>query len=336
LSRYGKSSEKNVLQEDWLADEAERFADGEPDPEDGEIAADEAAEPSDKPKPRKGRGKGFSKDLPRIKKYLELSEAERTNALETFFVKVKEELDIIPARVQVIEHWQEKAVYRDAEGERTLGVATRPTHPLGKSVASVNLLAWLIVAKYADGRVPRVRGSKGLEIVRNFAIDEGLAPRSRLAGAGFKPLQAAEVKSLGGERCSKRCDIDRIRWDSERRTQVNRYCCVITYLDDVETGSRPLTRDEGRGEPVECSAGIWHKGGVTHCQALVRNEGTCHPNVKGAAQLDSLQESLSTDVGYRGGDFRSRVEGSVMGLDQRGIVVQFRCEHNPRGDDVYG
>ena len=38
--------------------------------------------------------------------------------------------------------------------------------------------------------------------MRNFTIDEGLAPRSRLAGAGFKPLQAAEVKSLGGERCS--------------------------------------------------------------------------------------------------------------------------------------
>ena len=32
----------------------------------------------------------------------------------------------------------------------------------------------------------------------------GRAPRSRLTGAGFKPPQAAGVKSSGGERCGKR------------------------------------------------------------------------------------------------------------------------------------
>src|SRR5271166_5348283 len=32
----------------------------------------------------------------------------------------------------------------------------------------------------------------------------GAAPRSRPAGAGFKPPQAARVKSLRGERCWKR------------------------------------------------------------------------------------------------------------------------------------
>ena len=333
--KFGTSSETNVLQEDWLADEAEALADGQPDPDDGESdnpedKADDEKSPR-KPRPRKD----FSPHLPRTQKYIHLSDEEREGAIDTFFVKVKEELDIIPAKVQVIEIMQEKAVYLDEEGERSVKSAVRPAHPIGKSVASINLLAWLVIAKYCDGSVPRVRGSKGLEIVRNFTNDEGLAPRSRLAGAGFKPLQAAGVKSLGGERCSKRCGIDRIRWDSERRTQVNRYCRVIRYSDDVETGSLPLTRDEGRGKPAEYSTGIWHKGGVTHCQALVRNEGTCRPDAKGAAQLDSLQESQSTDAGHRGGDSRSRVEGSVMELDQRGIVVQFRCEHNSRGDDVH-
>ncbi len=41
--------------------------------------------------------------------------------------------------------------------------------------------------------------------------DEGrprnaLVPRSRLSGAGFKPLQAAAVKSRGGERWSQALD----------------------------------------------------------------------------------------------------------------------------------
>jgi len=37
--------------------------------------------------------------------------------------------------------------------------------------------------------------------------DEGGAPRRRQSGAGVKPLQAAVVKSDGGERCSKRRDL---------------------------------------------------------------------------------------------------------------------------------
>jgi len=46
--------------------------------------------------------------------------------------------------------------------------------------------------------------------VLNYIIDEGIhairerAPRDRLSRAGLKPLQAAVVKSHGGERCRKR------------------------------------------------------------------------------------------------------------------------------------
>ena len=79
---------------------------------------------------------------------------------------------------------------------------------------------------------------------------------------------------------------------------------------------------------VECLAGIWHTGGVNHCQALVRNEGTCRSDVKGDAQLDSLREGQSTDAEHRGGASRSRVEDSVMRLERRGIVVHFRSSYN--------
>ena len=36
----------------------------------------------------------------------------------------------------------------------------------------------------------------------------------------------------------------------------------------------------------------------------------------------SLREGQSTDAGHRGGDARSRDEGSVMGLDRRGVVIR--------------
>ena len=64
---------------------------------------------------------------------------------------MKEELDITPAQVQVIEILQEKAVYLDENGDRKIISAARQPHPLGKSIASVSLLAYLVVAKYCDG-----------------------------------------------------------------------------------------------------------------------------------------------------------------------------------------
>jgi transposase len=45
-----------------------------------------------------------------------LSDAEKEGAINTFFVKVREELDIIPAKTQVLEYMQEKAVFKDEQG----------------------------------------------------------------------------------------------------------------------------------------------------------------------------------------------------------------------------
>ena len=70
--------------------------------------------------------------------------------------------------------------------------------------------------------------------------------------------------------------------------------------------------------------------------ASVRNVGTCRPDAKGEAQANSLCESQSTDAGHRGGGARSRDEGSVMGLDRRGVVVQQCYRSNPKGEDFCG
>jgi len=75
---------------------------------------------------------------------------------------------------------------------------------------------------------------------------------------------------------------------------------------------------------------------VTLIQALVRNVGTCRPDAKGEIQANGLREGESTNAGHRGGVARSRVEGSVMGLDRRGDVVQLYCADNPRGEELRG
>ena len=141
--RFGSSSEKLPFQGDFF-DEAEleqALSDVE------QQLIDAGKKPANKP-PRKTR-EGFSDKLPRVRVDLTLSDEEKAGATRTFFTKVKEELDIVPAKAQVIEYWQEKAVFDDAEGG-TIQAASRQPHPLGKCTASVSLLAYILIAKYAD------------------------------------------------------------------------------------------------------------------------------------------------------------------------------------------
>ena len=61
-----------------------------------------------------------------------------------------------------------------------------------------------------------------------------MAPRNRLAGAGCKPPQAAQVKSLGRERCGKgimRCQV----WIKKVNNSELPFKCR-NRSDDIETG----------------------------------------------------------------------------------------------------
>ena len=139
--RFGASSEKQPHQGDFF-DEAEL-----------EVALSEieAQLPDEAPsKPKRKPRAGFSDKLPRVRIELPLSDAEKAGAHQTFFTKVKEELDIVPAQARVLEYWQEKAVFETDGGEQTFKAAPRPAHPLGKCIASVQLLAYVLTAKYAD------------------------------------------------------------------------------------------------------------------------------------------------------------------------------------------
>ena len=137
IQRFAAKSEKLAHQID-LFDEAEL-----------EAALDELTDETDtkgeskKPKPKK-RQRGFSDKLARVRIELTLSEDEKAGAQRTFFTKVKEELEFIPATMQVLEYWQEKAVFApvNAAGDclitatETLIAAQRPIHPLGKAIIS--------------------------------------------------------------------------------------------------------------------------------------------------------------------------------------------------------
>ena len=149
LKRFVASSEKMPHQIDFF-DEAEL----EVALSDLEEIGPESTDVTETPQPRRPRKKksdSFAEHLPRVRIELTLSDEEKAGAERTYFSKVKEELDIVPAKAQVLEYWQEKAVFPETdEGDQPIKAAERPVHPLGKCLASVSLLAFILVSKYAD------------------------------------------------------------------------------------------------------------------------------------------------------------------------------------------
>ncbi|WP_343075016.1 IS66 family transposase [sulfur-oxidizing endosymbiont of Gigantopelta aegis] len=89
-------------------------------------------------------------------------------------------MDIIPAKVQILEYFQEKAVFAGTNDtdSRSMKAAVMPKHPLPKSMGSIHLMAHIIISKYADGlplyRMEGILSRYGGDITRatmaNWAI----------------------------------------------------------------------------------------------------------------------------------------------------------------------
>ena len=137
--RFGRSSEQTPPEQGNLFNEVEVTAEPEqPAVENNATSA------------KKGR-KPFANNLPRHQVFAYLTDEEKAGAIDTFFVKVREELDIVPAKVQILEYMQEKAVFVDENEDRIIKAAVVTKHPVPKAMGSVNLMTYIVISKYADG-----------------------------------------------------------------------------------------------------------------------------------------------------------------------------------------
>jgi len=139
----------------------------------------EQAENTNQPKKR-GRRK-LPENLPRIKRYYELTGSEQQCdcgcKMEAFDEVTSEQLGIIPAKLYVIQHCRKK--YRCKQCESGIKIAPLPPQPIPKSNASPELLAHSIVAKFLDG-LPFYRPEKIWERM-NVSL-----PRATLANLTIK------------------------------------------------------------------------------------------------------------------------------------------------------
>ena len=147
IKRFMPSSEKTNVDQFLLFDESELCTDPELEMHEKKNEKKNKDTSSNKPRGRKP----LSKDLPREQIFLYLTDEEKNGAKSTFFAKVKEELDIIPAKVRVLEYMQEKAVFEKADGHQKMLAAELPKHPLPGSLGSTGLIAHVMTSKYVDG-----------------------------------------------------------------------------------------------------------------------------------------------------------------------------------------
>gem|GEM_PF-4346686 len=161
----------------------------------------------------------------------------------------------------------------------------------------------------------REGGLRGSEDRSGAVLHErwGWAPRSRPAGGGCKPPQAAPVKSRGGERCGNGAPGARqVRVAKASGSEPLMTC--RNSLDDIETGVEKLLRDEPGGSLPTGQVVSGMKVARARLRLLC---GTWEP-VASTRRLVGLAVSrereipkqqtckgLRTDAGHRGGPPRS-------------------------------
>lgn len=174
--RYAARSEKIARDQLRLFDEAEN--DAGPKGSAGEIDEDDAADTVEvAAHARKKRGRRPLPDtLPRVEVIHELAQEERTCPHDGAVLKeigetVCEQLDIVPATIQVIRHIRKKYACDCGQCIRTAAMAPQP---IPKSLASPGLLAHVAVSKYQDA-LPLYRQE---QILQRIGVD---MPRATLA-----------------------------------------------------------------------------------------------------------------------------------------------------------
>jgi len=170
--RYAASSEKLSPDQIWLFDEAELEGEAELG-----TAADDGDEITVAAHKRKKHGrKALPDHLPRIDVIHELPESMRRcdhdgQLLTEIDEVISEQLDIIPAKIQVIRHIRKKYA---CDCGQCIKTAPLPAQPIPKSMVSPGLLAHITVSKYQDA-LPLYRQET---ILQRIGVD---IPRATLA-----------------------------------------------------------------------------------------------------------------------------------------------------------
>ena len=151
--RFGSSSERTPVDQLGLFNEAEELVDQSGSSDRVLEAPDELIKVPAHTRKKRGR-KPLPEFLPRVEVIHDIPDDAKVcvlhgQALTPIGDKISEQLDIIPAKVQVLRHIRKQYTCPCCEGN--VVTATKPKQPIEKSQASAGTLAAICVHKYADG-----------------------------------------------------------------------------------------------------------------------------------------------------------------------------------------
>ena len=298
---FGKSSEK-CSQQTELFDEAENEVDN-----DAPLSAegiDSEAEKSTATKAKSGR-KPLPKSLPRVRIEHDLSAAEKTCECgcqkACIGEDTSEQLDIIPAVIQVLVHARKK--YACKHCENGVIIASLPPQPIPKSNASPGLLAYIAVAKYQDAlplyrmetifkrlslHLPRntqanwmIKGTQLLQPLYNLFNDQLLASGyihmdETTVQVLKEPDKSAESKSYMWVRRTGDIEHPIVLFDYHPRRSGD----VVTLLLGDYQGFLQ-TDDYGSYLRIGASEGVTHLGCMAHARRKFTDAQKVAPSKKG-------------------------------------------------------
>ena len=167
-NRFGKKSEKDLdSRQGELFDEA-----CEPDNTQDIVQAEVDITVPTHQRKKTGR-KPLPDNLPRVEQVHDIDDNDKVCACGCTLTPIgqdtSEQLDIIPAKVQVIKHIKLK--YACKACEQTIATAKLPPQPIPQSIATPGTLAYVITAKFCDGlplyRQEAIFQRMGIDIARN-------------------------------------------------------------------------------------------------------------------------------------------------------------------------
>jgi len=188
--RFSSSSEKNTLQPDMFDEPGVELSD------EVKVQIEEEIEVAGYVRKKHPVRSALPKELPRERIVHDISDAEKVCSCGTPLVcigeEITEQLKYIPAQLSVIQHVRPK--YACKPCQENIKIAPMPVLFLPKSIATPELVAHTIIAKYCD-HLPLYRRES---IWRRLDID---LPRSSLCGWILKTAELCEplVKLLRKE-----------------------------------------------------------------------------------------------------------------------------------------
>jgi transposase len=337
--RFGTSSERTPIDQLGLFNEAEA-TDGVED----DAAVEETPETPVAAHMRKKCGrKPLPEVLPRVEILHDLAEDEKICAhdghvLEEIGREVSEQLEIIPATIQVLRHIRPK--YACPQCRTGIKIAPVPPQPIPKSLASPGLLAHVAVSKYVDA-LPLYRQEAmlirlGVDLPRatlaNWMIQAGqlVAPlvnriREQLLAGDY--LQCDETRFQVLKEPGKRAQSQSYLWVQRGGTEDQPL--LLYDYDPSRSGEVPKRLLEGfqgylQTDGYEGYTAIGSMGGVIHvgCWAHARRKfdealRAQGKNQKKGAKRSKKQSKAEQGLRYIGALYRVERETATMSTEER-------------------